>query len=35
MMQWVKFVAVTIVTVGVSIFVIRKVGFLNNLVFGA
>lgn len=34
-MQWVKFVAVTIVTVGVSIFVIRKVGFLNNLVFGA
>jgi hypothetical protein len=35
MMHWVKFVAVTIVTVGVSIFVIRKVGFLNNLVFGA
>ena len=35
MMQWVKYIAVTILTVGVSIFVIRKVGFLNNLVFGA
>lgn len=34
-MSYVKYIAVTILTVGVSIFVIRKVGFLNNLVFGA
>ena len=34
-MQYVKFVVVTVLTVGVSIFVIRKVSFLNSLVFGA
>lgn len=34
-MGWLKYIAVTILTVAVSIFVIRKVGFLNALVFGA
>jgi len=35
MMQWVKFVAMSVVVTGVSIFIIKRVGFLNTLVFGA
>jgi hypothetical protein len=34
-MKIVKFVVITVVTVAGAIFVIRKVSFLNNLVFGA
>lgn len=33
-MSYVKWAIGTLVMVGVSILVIRKVGFLNNLVFG-
>ena len=31
----VKWVAGTLVVVAVGVFIIRRVGFLNNLVFGA
>jgi len=34
-MKWVKAIVVIVVTTGAAIYVIRKVSFLNSIVFGA